>query len=65
MSVSKETLRTMIRDLNLIPLSEEEIDILLPDVQANAAVLEKIRSLDLNKVPTARQIQPQRKGSIR
>jgi len=65
MSVSKETLRNMIRDLNLIPLSEEELDMLLPDVQANLITLERIRKLDLTGVPPARQMQPKKEGDAK
>jgi hypothetical protein len=58
MSVSKETLRAMIRDFGLIELSDEELDKVLPDVESQIATLKKIRVLALSGVPPARQLRP-------
>jgi hypothetical protein len=56
MSLSKETLRAMINEFGLIELSDDELNTILPDVEAQLAVLAKIRALDLTKTPSARQI---------
>ena len=64
MAISKETLRTMIRDLNLIELSEEELDRILPDLESYLASMEKLHTLDLTKVPSARQLRAQEGGSL-
>ncbi len=59
MAISKETLRTMIRDFNLIELSEDELDRILPDLESYLASMEKLHTLDLTKVPSARQLHAQ------
>ncbi len=64
MAISKETLRAMIRDLNLIELSEDELDRVLPDVEAYLASMEKLHTLDLTKVPSARQLHAQEGDSL-
>ena len=64
MSISKDTLCTMIRDFNLIELSDEELDGILPDLESYLASLEKLHTLDLTKVPSARQIHAQEGGSV-
>ncbi len=56
MAVSKETLRRMVTDFDLIPLSDKELDSVIPDVETNLTNLKKIRALKLGKVPTARQM---------
>lgn len=64
MAISKETLRAMIRDLNFIELSEEELDRILPDLESCLASMEKLHTLDLSKVPSARQLRAQEGGSL-
>ena len=59
MAISKETLRAMVRDLNLLELSEKEIDKILPDLETHLASMEKLNILDLTKVPSARQLRAQ------
>jgi len=59
MAISKETLRAMIRDLNLIELSENELDMVLPNLESYLASMEKLRTLDLTEVPSARQLHAQ------
>ena len=56
MTVSKQTLKRMVADFDLIPLSDEELESVLPDVETNLKNLKKIRALKLGKVPTARQM---------
>jgi Asp-tRNA(Asn)/Glu-tRNA(Gln) amidotransferase C subunit len=64
MAISKEILQMMIRDLGLIELSEEELDRLLPDLESYFASIEKIRTLDLTRVPPARQLRAQEGGAL-
>lgn len=59
MALSKETLRAMIRDFNLIELSENELGRILPDLESYLASMEKLYTLDLTKVPSARQLRAQ------
>ncbi len=59
MAISKETLRAMIRDLNLIELSEDELDRVLPDLESYLVSMEKLNTLDLTEVPSARQLHAQ------
>ncbi len=59
MAISKETLRSMVRDLNLLELSEEEVDKILLDLESHLASMEKLNILDLTKVPSARQLRAQ------
>ena len=56
MAISKETLKRMTTDFDLIPLSDKELESVLPDVETNLANLKKIRALKLGRVPTARQM---------
>lgn len=56
MSISKETLKRMVTEFDLIPLSDEELEKVIPDVETNLTNLRKIRALKLGKVPTARQM---------
>ena len=56
MAVSKQTLKRMISEFDLIPLTDKEIEKILPDVETNLANLKKLRALKLGKVPTARQM---------
>ena len=49
--VTKATLRAMIAELGLIPLTDEELDIVLPQVQAHRDAMEKLdKALDLSMV---------------
>ena len=48
MAVTKETLKRMIEELNLIPLSDKELDVILPEVQDMVDGAEKLAKTDLS-----------------
>ena len=48
MAVTKETLKRMIDEMGLIPLSDEELDIILPQVQSTVDSGEKLAETDLS-----------------
>ena len=48
MPVTKETLKRMIDELDLIPLSDEELDVILPQVQDMADAGRKLAKEDLS-----------------
>ena len=54
MDISKETLRAMIRDYHGFELSDAELDLVKPELDAYFAELENIRSLDLSGVMCGR-----------
>ena len=48
MAVTKETLKRMIDEMGLIPLSDEELDIILPEVQNMAEAGRKLSEANLS-----------------
>ena len=48
MAVTKETLKRMIDEMGLIPLSDEELDIILPQVQSTVESGRKLAETDLS-----------------
>ncbi len=48
MAVTKETLKRMIDEMGLIPLSDEELDIILPEVQKMTESGQKLAETDLS-----------------
>ncbi len=48
MAVTKETLKRMIDEMGLIPLSDEELDIILPQVQSTVESGQKLAETDLS-----------------
>ena len=57
--ISKETLRKMISDFQLIELSDQELNRILPDLKTYLVSVKRLRSLDLTKVPPARLLRTQ------
>ena len=52
MAVSRETLRGMIDDFGMIPLTDEELDYILPAVQAQVDAMARLDAdVDLSMVP--------------
>ena len=47
MAVSKETLRSMVEEMNLIPLSDKELDLILPEVQELTDAMSELSDVDL------------------
>ena len=48
MAVTRETLKRMIDEMGLIPLSDEELDIILPQVQSTVESGQKLAETDLS-----------------
>ena len=49
-SMDKETLRRMMRDFGIMPLSEEELDAAVPIVQAYTRSAKRFEGMDLSEV---------------
>ena len=54
MSISNETLKAMIRDYNGLELSDEELDLVRPELESYIAELKKLDDLDLSDVFSGR-----------
>jgi hypothetical protein len=48
MTVTKETLRRMITEFDLIPMSDQELDIILPELQQTGEDMKKLAKVDLS-----------------
>ena len=57
MSISKETLKAMIRDYHGFELSDEELELIRPELDNYMAELEKLRELDLSSVMSSRLLR--------
>lgn len=62
MGISKETLKAMIRDYQGFELSDAELELIQPELDAYLAELENIRSLDLSDVMSGRLLHPDEGG---
>ena len=63
MAISKETLKAMIRDYGGFELSDEELDLVRPEIENYLAEVEKIRELDLSDVMSARLLRAKEGGA--
>ena len=54
MSIPNETLKAMIRDYNGIELSDEELELVRPELESYFAELKKLEVLDLSDVFSGR-----------
>jgi hypothetical protein len=54
MSIPNETLKAMIRDYNGIELSDEELELVRPELESYFAELKKLEDLDLSDVFSCR-----------
>ena len=54
MSIPNETLKAMIRDYNGIELSDEELELVSPELESYFAELKKLDDLDLSDVFSGR-----------
>lgn len=63
MPVSNETLKAMVRDLNGFDLSDEELDLIRPEIDFYLAELERLRELDLSSVFSSRLLRVDEGGS--
>ena len=53
-SITNETLKSMIRDYNGLELSEEELELVRPELESYLAELKKLEDLDLSDVFSGR-----------
>ncbi len=63
MEISKETLKAMIRDYHGFDLSDAELELIQPELDAYLAELENLRSLDLSGVMSGRLLHPAEGGT--
>ena len=59
MAISQETLRAMIRDYGGFEMSDEELEIILPELNAYLGEVELLRDLDLSNVMSTRLLRAQ------
>ena len=57
MSIPNETLKAMIRDYNGLELSDEELELVRPELETYFSELEKLESLDLSGAFSGRLMQ--------
>ena len=54
MSIPNETLKAMIRDFNGLELSDEELELVRPELESYLIELKKLEDLDLSNVFSGR-----------
>ena len=57
MPVPDETLRAMIRDFNGFELSDDELELIRPEIDSYLAEIERLRDLDLSGVFSSRLLK--------
>ena len=57
MAISNETLKAMIHDYNGLELSDEELELVRPELESYFAELKKLDDLDLSDVFSGRLMQ--------
>ena len=62
MAIPKETLKAMIRDFHGFPISDEELELIRPELDNYQAEIEKLRQLDLSNIMSARLLRAQEGG---
>ncbi len=62
MAISNETLKAIIRDYQGLEMTDEELDIMRPELDSYLAEVEKLRELDLSSVLSARLLQAREDG---
>ena len=59
MAVTQETLRRMIDEMGLVPVSDEEMERIVPMLDHFLEGVQKLRDLDLSEVPGAHVFRPE------
>ncbi len=62
MTITKETLQSMIREFQGIELSDDELEIIAPALEGYLAEVENLRELDLSDVMSGRVLRAQEGG---
>ena len=64
MDIDRKTLRDMLQTYQGIELSDEEFDLIEPELQSYFDVVEKMKELDLSDVPSGRLLRASEGGVI-
>ena len=64
MSIPKETLKAMIRDFQGFELSDEELEMIRPELDNYLAELELLKELDLSDTMSARLLRAKEGGEV-
>lgn len=64
MDIDRKTLRDMLQTYQGIELSDEEFDLIEPELQSYFDILEKMKELDLSDVPSGRLLRASEGGGI-
>jgi hypothetical protein len=64
MSIPKDTLKAMIRDYGGFAVSDEELEIMRPEMENYLAEVEKLKSLNLSGVLSARLLRAEEGGQL-
>ncbi len=62
MSISRETLKAMVRDYHGFELSDQEMELIRPELDAYMAAVEKLQELDLSSVLSGRLLRADEGG---
>ncbi len=62
MAIATETLRAMIHDFNGFELSDEELELVRPELESYMAEVENLRELDLSSVMSSRLLRAKEGG---
>lgn len=62
MAISKTTLKAIIRHYHGMKLSDEELELVRPELDTYMAEVEKLRELDLSNVMSSRLLRPKEGG---
>ena len=64
MDIDRKTLRDMLQIYQGIELSDEEFDLIEPELQSYFDIVEKMKELDLSDVPSGRLFRASEGGGI-
>jgi hypothetical protein len=63
MAISRDTIKAMIRDYHGFDLTDEEIDLIQPELDTYAQEIENLRNLDLSAVMSSRLLRVEERGA--
>ena len=64
MAISDETIKAIIRDYHGFEMSDEEIELIRPEIDNYLAEAEKLRELDLSDVVSSRLLRASEGGGV-
>ena len=64
MDIDRKTLREMLQIYQGIELSDEEFDLIEPELQSYFDIVEKMKELELSDVPSGRLLRASEGGGI-